>query len=543
MECLVADKQIFHKSCFRCHHCGSKLSLGNYASLHGKIYCKPHFKQLFKSKGNYDEGFGHKQHKELWISKNQKGPISCVSAKEVNTSTSKVNKTTDHMLYPDNPQVHCETVDDHLKQNTERGKLNITWPPSTETPQKSLSVEMVKVNKPKWPPKVSECETERIHTNISMGDTSQPQLANGDSHLWETKRQKKNETVDLHSDDHSSPTPVSKVEEPTSIITAKICSDENGTMQRRVDVVNESEKEKASERNAKEYDNAAMQGAKKEKDGENNKVNVADVIPVTNTDDDAEWQSNKNSAMNNNNNNNNGNNGFKTTFPHHKLCTQETSFEDVDGLFTELGYGKSPASESPFERLERWDVNKEVLCITDSEVGHSTDVFSLTDVEESIKGEDFITSDSLIQQKNKDVHCQKQCINSIVILEEVDVAAFPFDSKLSGSKESIEHVKTLGAISLDHVAIDFLPGNDRIGLFGSINSTENVYHPLSEDCMDYHITICRDEVKETLQEDESRNLDLLSSEDGVVLSSQKEQVRMDQPTKSGIKKSCQNDDR
>uniref|UniRef100_A0A7M4FBU1 LIM zinc-binding domain-containing protein n=1 Tax=Crocodylus porosus TaxID=8502 RepID=A0A7M4FBU1_CROPO len=71
MECLIADKQIFHKSCFRCHHCSSKLSLGNYASLHGQIYCKPHFKQLFKSKGNYDEGFGHKQHKELWNSKDQ----------------------------------------------------------------------------------------------------------------------------------------------------------------------------------------------------------------------------------------------------------------------------------------------------------------------------------------------------------------------------------------------------------------------------------------------------------------------------------------
>uniref|UniRef100_A0A8C5XA66 LIM zinc-binding domain-containing protein n=1 Tax=Malurus cyaneus samueli TaxID=2593467 RepID=A0A8C5XA66_9PASS len=71
MECLVADKQNFHKSCFRCHHCGSQLSLGNYASLHGKIYCKPHFTQLFKSKGNYDEGFGHRQHKELWNSKDQ----------------------------------------------------------------------------------------------------------------------------------------------------------------------------------------------------------------------------------------------------------------------------------------------------------------------------------------------------------------------------------------------------------------------------------------------------------------------------------------
>lgn len=41
-------------------------SLGNYASLHGNVYCKPHFSQLFKAKGNYDEGFGHRPHKELW---------------------------------------------------------------------------------------------------------------------------------------------------------------------------------------------------------------------------------------------------------------------------------------------------------------------------------------------------------------------------------------------------------------------------------------------------------------------------------------------
>ena len=42
-----------------------------YASLHGRIYCKPHFNQLFKSKGNYDEGFGHRPHKDLWATKNE----------------------------------------------------------------------------------------------------------------------------------------------------------------------------------------------------------------------------------------------------------------------------------------------------------------------------------------------------------------------------------------------------------------------------------------------------------------------------------------
>lgn len=44
-------------------------SLGTFAALQGEFYCKPHFQQLFKSKGNYDEGFGRKQHKELWTSK------------------------------------------------------------------------------------------------------------------------------------------------------------------------------------------------------------------------------------------------------------------------------------------------------------------------------------------------------------------------------------------------------------------------------------------------------------------------------------------
>ncbi|XP_020560746.1 LIM domain-containing protein 2 isoform X2 [Oryzias latipes] len=69
MERLVANDQVFHLSCFCCKHCNAKLSLGTFAALQGEFYCKPHFQQLFKSKGNYDEGFGRKQHKELWASK------------------------------------------------------------------------------------------------------------------------------------------------------------------------------------------------------------------------------------------------------------------------------------------------------------------------------------------------------------------------------------------------------------------------------------------------------------------------------------------
>lgn len=48
-------------------------SLGSYAALEGEFYCKPHYQQLFKSKGNYDEGFGRRQHKELWAAKEAEG--------------------------------------------------------------------------------------------------------------------------------------------------------------------------------------------------------------------------------------------------------------------------------------------------------------------------------------------------------------------------------------------------------------------------------------------------------------------------------------
>ena len=58
LQQLSADGRIFHKTCFRCEHCNKVLSLGSYASLSEKLYCKPHFKQLFKEKGNYSDGFG-----------------------------------------------------------------------------------------------------------------------------------------------------------------------------------------------------------------------------------------------------------------------------------------------------------------------------------------------------------------------------------------------------------------------------------------------------------------------------------------------------
>jgi len=71
MEKLIADKSVFHKPCFKCCHCNRVIRLGNFASLEGKFYCKPHFKELFRIKGNYDEGFGRESRKMQFASEAQ----------------------------------------------------------------------------------------------------------------------------------------------------------------------------------------------------------------------------------------------------------------------------------------------------------------------------------------------------------------------------------------------------------------------------------------------------------------------------------------
>lgn len=86
--CKVCDKAVyiaeklevagdaFHKSCFRCLKCEKVLGPGGYAALNGKIYCKPHFKQLFMEKGNYSSGFGEEDPKTRWQQGNGDAPSS-----------------------------------------------------------------------------------------------------------------------------------------------------------------------------------------------------------------------------------------------------------------------------------------------------------------------------------------------------------------------------------------------------------------------------------------------------------------------------------
>ncbi|XP_029811113.1 LIM domain and actin-binding protein 1 isoform X3 [Suricata suricatta] len=159
MERLLANQQVFHISCFRCSYCNNKLSLGTYASLHGRIYCKPHFNQLFKAKGNYDEGFGHRPHKDLWASKNEnegslERPAHLPVAGETPQSPgvedapiAKVGVLTASM------EAKASSQPEKEDKPAETKKLKIAWPPPTELGSSGSTLEEgIKVSKPKWPP-------------------------------------------------------------------------------------------------------------------------------------------------------------------------------------------------------------------------------------------------------------------------------------------------------------------------------------------------------------------------------------------------------
>ncbi|XP_048856323.1 LIM domain and actin-binding protein 1-like [Brienomyrus brachyistius] len=176
LERLVANEQIFHKTCFRCTHCSTKLSLANYASLHGNIYCKPHFNQLFKAKGNYDEGFGHRPHKELWeghpedeaegsgeqekergVEHGSDSPVSQQQNPLVEDAPlAKVNVLAATLEIKTHPTTQEEKPT--FEKPAETKRLKIAWPPPSEEIQvsgssnSSLEGGMARPFRAKWPP-------------------------------------------------------------------------------------------------------------------------------------------------------------------------------------------------------------------------------------------------------------------------------------------------------------------------------------------------------------------------------------------------------
>ncbi|XP_049824888.1 LIM domain and actin-binding protein 1 isoform X14 [Aethina tumida] len=66
LEKISVHGQVFHKNCFKCMECNCVLRMNSYTYNQGLLYCIPHFKRLFISKGNYESGFGLDQHKDKW---------------------------------------------------------------------------------------------------------------------------------------------------------------------------------------------------------------------------------------------------------------------------------------------------------------------------------------------------------------------------------------------------------------------------------------------------------------------------------------------
>lgn len=167
MERLLANQQVFHISCFRCSYCNNKLSLGTYASLHGRIYCKPHFNQLFKSKGNYDEGFGHRPHKALWASKSENEETTERPAQPPNTGETPHSPGVEDApiakvgVLAASMEAKASFQREKEDKPAETKKLKIAWPPPAELGSSGSTMEEgFKVSKPKWPPEEETGKTE-----------------------------------------------------------------------------------------------------------------------------------------------------------------------------------------------------------------------------------------------------------------------------------------------------------------------------------------------------------------------------------------------
>uniref|UniRef100_A0A4W5NZW9 LIM zinc-binding domain-containing protein n=1 Tax=Hucho hucho TaxID=62062 RepID=A0A4W5NZW9_9TELE len=182
LERLVANTQIFHTTCFRCLHCNTKLSLGSYASLHGKVYCKPHFSQLFKAKGNYDEGFGHRPHKDLWTPRTEEEegvdwevekrskeqaeravvshpvetPLSPAKQSSPMVEESPLAKVTDLTASESHSHISSTEKLSTAEKIPEARRLRVAWPPPADSDAgASPALEGGGVGQPwraKWPP-------------------------------------------------------------------------------------------------------------------------------------------------------------------------------------------------------------------------------------------------------------------------------------------------------------------------------------------------------------------------------------------------------
>lgn len=184
-------------------------SLWNYASLRNNIYCKPHFNQLFKAKGNYDEGFGHRPHKELWEPRADgdeceeelkpreqpemvKSPVESTPDVQPasNGETSPSVKVTDLTALLENRRQKNEPSAEKHQPTAETHRLRIAWPPPAGEGHSASQLSPVSEGLPssririgKWPPEddvqpsyqsLERAELKSLRRSTSLKERSRP---------------------------------------------------------------------------------------------------------------------------------------------------------------------------------------------------------------------------------------------------------------------------------------------------------------------------------------------------------------------------------
>lgn len=315
------------------------------------MYCKPHYKQLFKSKGNYDEGFGQKPHKEQWSNKNssEKTQVKSLEKKVTDPGYCAAQST---LASPDKDI--NKSADDNKKPSS---KICVVWPPQADSPKKSFTIEEeLKVVKPSWPPKERLAEesgslNQPVKPPLTETDIPVPQVQNRPQEDHETPQntcltetERKPEEV---SGEAASVTPEAEEEAQAG---HEIDFDmQPGVEESRKDEVEESvespEERKINEPDGKIEDAADAKSQENvDKEG-NGGADNEEVIKVT-VIDDTEPAGNPNSNSNNNNNSEDNENSWSMHSNELLLGFRKEERKKNQTIFVTAAADLSPAAHS-----------------------------------------------------------------------------------------------------------------------------------------------------------------------------------------------------
>uniref|UniRef100_A0A673G3K7 LIM zinc-binding domain-containing protein n=1 Tax=Sinocyclocheilus rhinocerous TaxID=307959 RepID=A0A673G3K7_9TELE len=499
MESLIANKQNFHKSCFRCAHCSSQLSLGNYASLHGRMYCKPHYKQLFKSKGNYDEGFGERPHKELWSTKNQNNSSETTYTK----NNPPVNFNVTHSPqenYPNTTErMTQEKMNDDIKP---ANKMAVVWPPLSDSPKKLFNLDdEVKVVKPVWPPQVeselsgkenNEPAVNKRQTAITSGNSAENvPIENGGGLMSPINMPEKSSTDAKITQETEQPTPKPETAEEgeDASETGKAIEPSNEsqqtTEQRNNETTQATETKEGSEMNGQkeeELENGVVEGSKNDEESDNanntdengtkesekkvqSEVNEGEEVTVTVIDCEIPNGQTANGKANNNNNNNNSN----------LILDNKTSLTGINEIKEEpelLDFSSGPLlAQDPFKE----EINSEMRV---------SDIFQQLQVDSSVspraKNSHDMKEAEQEQSTTKTLVCTETDDNpkfsASRFLDDI-FAGFDDSSNLFPEFKDVIYSKESASSQLDEL-LDF--GIESIGEMGQHTEAEMRKNPLNK---------------------------------------------------------------